>query len=99
MIIRPAVLSDCAAISAIYNHYVLNETCTYQEDPDSIEERERWSTIMARSTRSSSLKLKAGSWGGRPFPLITNGAPIATPWKIRSTWSRIDAGKASARGC
>ena len=42
MLIRTATLSDCPAISAIYNHYVLHDTCTYQEEPDTLEEREKW---------------------------------------------------------
>jgi phosphinothricin acetyltransferase len=41
-IIRSAVLSDCAAILDIYNYYVLNDTCTYQEEPDSLENRQAW---------------------------------------------------------
>jgi len=40
--IRSAVLADCAVISDIYNHYVLNDTCTYQEVPDLIEDRAKW---------------------------------------------------------
>ena len=49
MIIRTATLSDCAAISAIYNHYVLHDTCTYQDEPEQLEDREKmvcgaWST-------------------------------------------------------
>ncbi len=41
-IIRSAVLADCAPISEIYNYYVLNDTCTYQDEPDQIGERESW---------------------------------------------------------
>lgn len=40
--IRSAVGADCAAISDIYNYYVLHDTCTYQEVPDLIEDREKW---------------------------------------------------------
>jgi L-amino acid N-acyltransferase YncA len=40
--IRSAVRNDCAAIRDIYNHYVLNDTCTYQLEAETIEERERW---------------------------------------------------------
>ena len=40
--IRSAVVTDCPAISDIYNHYVLNDTCTYQEEPDLLEDREKW---------------------------------------------------------
>ena len=40
--IRPATGDDLAAINAIYNHYVLHSTCTYQEEPSTPEERAAW---------------------------------------------------------
>jgi phosphinothricin acetyltransferase len=40
--IRPATESDLAAINDIYNHYVLNSTCTYQEEPEPIKSRRQW---------------------------------------------------------
>lgn len=40
--IRPAAEADLASINDIYNHYVLNSTCTYQEEPETIESRHRW---------------------------------------------------------
>ncbi len=40
--LRPAVLADAAAISAIYNHYVLHSTCTFREEPETVAERECW---------------------------------------------------------
>jgi L-amino acid N-acyltransferase YncA len=40
--IRLAVAADLPAINDIYNHYVEQSTCTYQESPDSIAEREDW---------------------------------------------------------
>ncbi len=30
------------AINTIYNHYVLHSTCTYQETPESLEDRREW---------------------------------------------------------
>jgi len=42
VVLRPAVHGDLAEINAIYNHYVLDSTATYQNEPDSLEERERW---------------------------------------------------------
>ncbi len=42
MLLRPATPADAAAINEIYNHYVLNSTCTYQEQPDTLEDRLRW---------------------------------------------------------
>jgi L-amino acid N-acyltransferase len=40
--IRRAAESDAGAINIIYNHYVRNSTCTYQEDPDFLEDRRQW---------------------------------------------------------
>ena len=42
MIIRPALESDLAAINAIYNHYVLHSTCTYQVTPETDAARLAW---------------------------------------------------------
>lgn len=41
-IIRPATESDAAAIRDIYNHSVRHSTATYQEIPESLEDRLRW---------------------------------------------------------
>jgi L-amino acid N-acyltransferase len=41
-VIRVAKPSDVCAINEIYNHYVLNSTCTYQEEPSSEAERQQW---------------------------------------------------------
>lgn len=40
--IRPAKESDLPAINDIYNHYVLHSTCTYQEEPELFDSRQRW---------------------------------------------------------
>jgi phosphinothricin acetyltransferase len=40
--IRPAAQADLAAINEIYNYYVLNSTCTYQDEPSAQAEREVW---------------------------------------------------------
>ena len=40
--IRPATTDDLGRINEIYNHYVMHSTCTYQEEPHTSEERERW---------------------------------------------------------
>jgi phosphinothricin acetyltransferase len=42
--IRLATTADLDAINDIYNHYVLNSTCTYQTEPESIEARRAWFT-------------------------------------------------------
>jgi phosphinothricin acetyltransferase len=40
--IRLARAADLPAINAIYNHFVLHSTCTYQEEPSTPEERAAW---------------------------------------------------------
>ncbi|MHB8900714.1 MAG: GNAT family N-acetyltransferase [Thermoguttaceae bacterium] len=40
--IRPAAAGDLAAINAIYNHYVIHSTTTYQTDPETAEGRQAW---------------------------------------------------------
>ncbi len=39
---RAATPDDLMAINAIYNHYVLHSTCTYQTVPSSEDERAQW---------------------------------------------------------
>ena len=40
--IRLATAADLGAINAIYNHYVLSSTCTYQTEPETDEARAAW---------------------------------------------------------
>ena len=40
--VRLATPADLPAINAIYNHFVLHSTCTYQEEPSTDEERAAW---------------------------------------------------------
>lgn len=40
--IRTATPADLGAINDIYNHYVLHSTCTYQEEPEPLENRQQW---------------------------------------------------------
>ena|SRR5688500_12376645 len=40
--IRPATAAELGAINDIYNHYVLHSTCTYQEEPETLESRTAW---------------------------------------------------------
>jgi L-amino acid N-acyltransferase YncA len=42
IILRDATADDLAAINDIYNHYVLTSTCTYQEEPETLETRGKW---------------------------------------------------------
>ncbi len=40
--LRAAVEADLVAINAIYNHYVIHSTATYQAEPSTIDERAAW---------------------------------------------------------
>jgi L-amino acid N-acyltransferase YncA len=40
--LRNATLDDCGTICEIYNHYVLNDTCTYTEEAETLQERQAW---------------------------------------------------------
>lgn len=40
--IRLATAADLPAIHAIYNHYVLNSVCTYQDEVEPLSAREAW---------------------------------------------------------
>ncbi|MCC6527987.1 MAG: N-acetyltransferase [Polyangiaceae bacterium] len=42
MSLRPARVEDLGAVSAIYDHYVLTSTCTYQLEPEPAADRLRW---------------------------------------------------------
>lgn len=41
-LVRAARVEDLEAINAIYNHFVLHSTCTYQEEPSTAAERAQW---------------------------------------------------------
>lgn len=40
--LRAATEADLVAINDIYNHYVQNSTCTYQEAPETLAGRRQW---------------------------------------------------------
>lgn len=44
LIIRPAILADVAAITAIYNEAIRTSTATFDTDPKSVDDRIAWFT-------------------------------------------------------
>jgi L-amino acid N-acyltransferase len=40
--LRAALETDLNAMNEIYNFYVLNSTCTYQEQAEPLQERQKW---------------------------------------------------------
>ena len=65
MIIRSATRADLPAINDIYNHYVLHSTCTYQEEPATMAEREAWFNIHGPEHPVTVLELdgQIAGWG------------------------------------
>lgn len=41
-LIRLATEHDLVSINEIYNHYVRHSTCTYQEEPETMQDRHKW---------------------------------------------------------
>ena len=41
-IIRKATEDDLDTINDIYNYYVLNSTCTFQTEPETMQDRTEW---------------------------------------------------------
>jgi phosphinothricin acetyltransferase len=98
--VRAARLDDLPAIRAIYNHYVLTSTCTFQSEPDTEEERLAW--FQERAT-------------AHPVVIAENAGEVVgwaalSPWKgrcayrhsvelsvyIRHDWQRRGVGRALA---
>ncbi|MFN0125362.1 MAG: N-acetyltransferase family protein [Verrucomicrobiales bacterium] len=48
-LVRSAVVADAPTISAIYNHSVLHSTATYQERPESVDDRLVWLALHTES--------------------------------------------------
>jgi L-amino acid N-acyltransferase len=47
-LIRDATTADVPAIMAIYNYYVLHSTCTYQLEPETLDQRQAWFDLHVR---------------------------------------------------
>ena len=74
--IRPATISDAAAIAAIYNHYVATTTITFEEAAVSeIEMASRIDTVSAKLL-----------WYVYERDGAVIGYAYATPWRVRSAY-------------
>jgi phosphinothricin acetyltransferase len=49
--IRPAVLSDLARLTEIYNHYIINTPITFDLEPYTVEKRTPWFQQFALAGR------------------------------------------------
>jgi L-amino acid N-acyltransferase YncA len=74
--IRPATPLDANAIAAIYNHYVINTTITFEEDAVTHGE------MASRIERVSSLF----PWYVYERDGEVIGYAYATPWRVRSAY-------------
>jgi len=75
--IRPATLADAAAIAAIYNHYVLNTSVTFEEDAVPAEE------MAQRITDTLGAELPWLVWEENTRVL---GYCYASKWKARCAY-------------
>jgi L-amino acid N-acyltransferase YncA len=74
--IRHATTSDAAAIAAVYNHYVLNSTATFDTDPKSAADREWW--LSDRDPRHPVIVAERG-------PEVVGWAALG-PYRERPAW-------------
>jgi phosphinothricin acetyltransferase len=76
--VRPATTADLPAVRAIYNHYVLTSSCTFQLEPDTEAERLAW--FRDRTDRHPvTVAEVAGE--------IVGWASLS-PWKERAAYAR-----------
>jgi L-amino acid N-acyltransferase YncA len=75
--IRPATADDLDAIRAIFNYYVARSTCTFQIEPETVEERGAW--FRARTARHpvtvADAQREVIGWAG------------LSPWKSRCAYA------------
>lgn len=63
--LRAATLDDLLAINDIYNHYVLNSTCTYKLEPETPADRVKWFAAHgpAHPVTVAELAGRVAGWG------------------------------------
>jgi L-amino acid N-acyltransferase YncA len=77
MHLRSALPSDAATIAAIYNHYILTTTISFEESPvDAAEITQRMASV-----RSAGLPYLVAEEDG-----IVIGYAYATPWRVRRAY-------------
>ena len=74
--IRPATAADASAVAAIYNHYVISTTITFEEEAVTQGE-------MASRIESVSAQLP---WYVCERDGVVIGYAYATPWRVRSAY-------------
>jgi L-amino acid N-acyltransferase len=98
MTIREAVEKDLGAINDIYNHYVLNSTCTYQTEPSTLEEREKWffEHKNPHVVTAAEIDGRVVGWGSlsRFHPRAAYGKTAENSVYIHPEWQRKGIGLA-----
>jgi phosphinothricin acetyltransferase len=79
ILVRPAVLDDLAALTAIYNHYVVNSTITFDLRPFEPGERRGWFDDHASSGRHR-LLVAAGADG------VVLGYTTTSRWRPKAAY-------------
>lgn len=77
MYLRPALPADAAAIAAIYSHYILTTTISFEEDPVDAQE--------------IAQRMQAVEVAGLPYLVAEEDGAImgyayATPWRVRRAY-------------
>lgn len=75
-LIRPARLLDVPAISAIYNHYVRESTCTYQLEEETLAQRKAW--LKNRKPEHAVLVAELDG--------VVAGWAALSPYSLRGAW-------------
>ena len=96
--LRPATVTDLAAINEIYNHYVVHSTCTYQTEPSTPEERSEWFGLHGESHPIIVVEEGAGEligWGSlnRFHPRQAYGRTVEDSVYVRHDRQRCGVGR------
>ena len=79
ILVRPADPDDLPALTAIYNHYIVNTTITFDVRPFELEERRAWFDDHAASGRHR-LLVAAGSDG------VVLGYTTTSRWRPKAAY-------------
>jgi L-amino acid N-acyltransferase len=97
--IRLATLADLSAINDIYDYYVLNSACTYQLEPETLEDRQAWFRSHSSEAHPVTVAVLEGEvvgWGSiSPFrPRAAYAHSVEASVYLRHDVHRRGIGKA-----
>jgi len=76
--VRPATEADLPTVRAIYNHYVLTSSCTFQLEPDTEADRQAWFRDRIDRHPVTVAEVPGGVVGWASL----------SPWKERAAYDR-----------